>query len=164
MLARRIVAKYVTKTTLFSMLGATVVLSVLQVLFTYLAELGDLKDTYSAWDAFKFVMWGAPRYLYEILPISALIGAVLGLGTMLLSSYLIVMLSACISVGRMVGSVMRSAFVLVLLSFALSEWVIPYTNEQAKSAKSHRTVAALGAVIGYWPREGQRFIYIYYAN
>ena len=59
MLARRIVAKYVTKTTLFSMLGATVVLSVLQVLFTYLAELGDLKDTYSAWDAFKFVMWVA---------------------------------------------------------------------------------------------------------
>ena len=164
MLARRIVAKHVTKTTLLAMLGATAVLSVLQVLFTYLAELGDLNDTYSAWDAFKFVMWGAPRYLYEILPISALIGAVLGLGTMASSSELIVMRAAGISLWRIVGWVMRSALVLVLLSFVLSEWIVPYTNEQAKSAKSHRSVAALGEVKGYWTREGQRFIYIDYAN
>ena len=164
MLARRIVAKHVTKTTLLAMLGATAVLSVLQVLFTYLAELCDLNDTYSAWDAFKFVMWGAPRYLYEILPISALIGAVLGLGTMASSSELIVMRAAGISLWRIVGWVMRSALVLVLLSFILSEWIVPYTNEQAKSAKSHRSVAALGEVKGYWTREGQRFIYIDYAN
>ena len=164
MLARRIVAKHVTQTTLLAMLGATAVLSVLQVLFTYLGELGDLKDTYTAWDAFKYVMWGAPRYLYEILPISALIGAVLGLGTLASSSELIVMRAAGISLWRIVGWVMRSALVLVVLSFVLSEWVVPYTNEQAKSAKSHRSVAALGEVKGYWTREGERFIYIDYAN
>ena len=47
MLARRIVAKHVTKSTALAMLGATAVLSVLQVLFTYLGELGDLKDNYN---------------------------------------------------------------------------------------------------------------------
>ncbi len=52
----------------------------------------------------------------------------------------------------------------MVLSFALSEWVIPYTNEQAKRIKSHRTAAELGEVNGYWSREGQRFIYIDYAN
>lgn len=164
MLARRIVAKHVINTTLIAMLGATAVLSVLQVLFTYLGELGDLKDTYTAWDALKYVLWGAPRYLYEILPISALIGAVLGLGTLASSSELIVMRASGISLWRIVGWVMRSALVLVLISFVLSEWVIPYTNEQAKSAKSHRSVAELGEVKGYWTREGQRFIYIDYAN
>lgn len=164
MLARRIVAKHVVKTTLVAMLGATAVLSVLQVLFTYLGELGDLKATYTAWDALKYVLWGAPRYLYEILPISALIGAVLGLGTLASSSELIVMRAAGVSLWRIVGWVMRSALVLVLLSFILSEWVVPYTNEQAKSVKSHRSVAALGEVKGYWTREGQRFIYIDYAN
>ena len=80
MLARRIVAKHVTKTTALAMLGATAVLSVLQVLFTYLGELGDLKDNYNAWQALQYVFWGAPYYLYEILQISALIGAALGLG------------------------------------------------------------------------------------
>lgn len=164
MLARRIVAKHVTKTTALAMLGATAVLSVLQVLFTYLGELGSLDENYGAWQAFIYVLWGAPRYLYEILPISALIGAVLGLGTLASNSELVVMRSVGISLWRIVGWVIRSALILVVLSFVLSEWVIPYTNEQAKSVKDHRSASALGEVRGYWTREGQRFIYIDYAN
>ena len=164
MLARRIVAKHVTKTTALAMLGATAVLSVLQVLFTYLGELGALNENYTAWQALLYVMWGAPRYLYEILPIAALIGAVLGLGTLASNSELVIMRSIGISLWRIVGWVIRSALILVILSFALSEWVIPYTNEQAKSVKDHRSVSALGEVKGYWTREGQRFIYIDYAN
>ena len=164
MLARRIVAKHVTKTTALAMLGATAVLAVLQILFTYLGELGSLKEGYSAWNAFQYVMWGAPRYLYDILPISALIGAVLGLGSMASNSELIVMRASGISLWRIVGWLMRSAMLLVVLSFLLSQFVVPYTNEHAKSIKSHRSVAALGEVKGYWTREGQRFIYIDYAN
>ena len=164
MLARRIIAKHVTRTTALAMLGATAVLSSLQVLFTYLGELGELKDGYGAWDAFLHVLWGAPNALYEILPISALIGAVLGLGTLASNSELIVMRSVGVSLWRIVGWVMRSALLLVVLSFALSEWVIPYTNEIADSIKSHRSAAELGEVKGYWSREGQRFIYIDYAN
>ena len=164
MLARRIVAKHVTKTTLLAMLGATAVLASLQILFTYLGELSDLKQGYTAWNALQYVLWGAPRYLYEILPIAALIGAVLGLGSMASNSELIVMRAAGISLWRIVGWVMRSAMLLVVLSFLLTQFVIPYTNEQAKSVKSHRSVAALWEVKGYWTREGQRFIYIDYAN
>ncbi|MGL6033823.1 MAG: LPS export ABC transporter permease LptG, partial [Acinetobacter johnsonii] len=164
MLARRIVAKHVTKTTALAMLGATAVLSSLQVLFTYLGELGSLQPNYGAWDAFIYVLWGAPYYLNEILPISALIGAVLGLGTLASNSELIVMRSVGVSLWRIVGWVIRSALILVVLSFALSEWIIPYTNEQAKGVKSHRSVAELGEVNGYWTREGQRFIYVDYAN
>ena len=164
MLARRIVAKHVTRTTALAMLGATAILSGLQILFTYLGELGELKDGYGAWQALLYVLWGAPSALYEILPISALIGAVLGLGTLASNSELIVMRAAGVSLWRIVGWVIRSALLLVVLSFALSEWVIPYSSEQAKSVKSHRAVAELGEVKGYWSREGQRFIYIDYAN
>ncbi|WOE30675.1 MULTISPECIES: LPS export ABC transporter permease LptG [unclassified Acinetobacter] len=164
MLARRIVAKHVTKTTALAMLGTTLVLSGLQVLFSYLGELGSLEDHYGAWEALKYVLWNAPKYLNEILPISALIGAVLGLGTLASNSELIVMRASGISLWRIVGWVIRSALILVVFSFMLSEWVIPYTNQQAKNVKKHRTVAELGTVQGYWSREGQRFIYIDYAN
>src|SRR5690606_21502342 len=164
MLARRIVAKHVTQTTALAMLGATAVLAGLQVLFTYLGELGSLKEGYGAWDALKYVLWGAPNYLYEILPISALIGAVLGLGTLASNSELIVMRSVGVSLWRIVGWVIRSALLLVVLSFALSEWVIPYTNEQAKAVKSYNKPVKIGEVKGYWTREGNRFIYIDYAN
>lgn len=164
MLARRIVAKHVTSTTLIAMLGATLVLTGLQVLFTYLGELGSLKENYTAMDALKHVLWSAPEYLYEVLPISALIGAVLGLGTLASNSELVVMRASGISLWRIVGWVVRSAMVLVVLSFAMSEWVMPYTSEQAKLAKSHRMTTELGEVKGYWTREGQRFVYVDYAN
>lgn len=164
MLERRIVAKHVTKTTVLAMLGTTLVLSFLQILFTYLGELGSLKPTYNAWQAFLYVIWGAPSYLYDILPVAALIGSVLGLGALASNSELIVMRSVGISLWRIVGWVMRSALLLIVLSFVLSEWVIPYTNEKAQSIKKQRSVAALGEVKGYWSREGQRFIYIDYAN
>lgn len=164
MLARRIVAKHVTKTTALAMLGATAILSALQILFTYMGELGSLKEGYGAWQALLHVLWASPQYLYEILPISALIGAVLGLGSMASNSELIVMRASGISLWRIVGWVMRSAMLLVLLSFLLSEYVIPYTNERAESIKDRRSVAELGEVKGYWTREGQRFIYIDYAN
>jgi lipopolysaccharide export system permease protein len=154
----------VTKTTILAMLGTTLVLSFLQVLFTYLGELGSLKPNYTAWQAFLYVMWGAPRYLYEILPVAALIGSVLGLGALASNSELIVMRSVGISLWRIVGWVMRAALLLIVLSFVLSEWVIPYTNEKAQNIKTQRSVAAMGEVKGYWSREGQRFIYIDYAN
>jgi len=164
MLARRIVAKHVVKTTVLAMLGTTLVLSFLQILFTYLGELGSLKDNYNAWQAFLYVLWGAPSYLYEILPVAALIGSVLGLGALASNSELIVMRSIGISLWRIVGWVMRSALLLIVLSFVLSEWVIPYTNEKAQSIKKQRSVATLGEVKGYRSREGQRFTYIDYAN
>lgn len=164
MFARRLIAKHVTKTTVLAMLGATAVLTMLQVLFTYLAELSQLKHGYNAIKALEYVGWNTPHYLYEILPISALIGAVIGLGTLASNSELVVMRSVGVSLWRIVGWVIRSAMLLVFLSFVLSEWVIPYSNEKAESLKKYQTVAALGEVKGYWTREGQRFIYIDYAN
>lgn len=164
MFARRIVAKHVMKTTALAMLGTTGILTLLQGLFTYLAELSQLKNGYNAVQALQFVIWNTPHYLYEILPIAALIGAVVGLGALASNSELIVMRSVGISLWRIVGWVIRSALLLVILAFSLSEWVIPYTNEKADSIKKHQVAASFGEVKGYWTREGQRFIYIDYAN
>lgn len=164
MIAQSLLSKHVSKTALLAMLGATAVLSGLQVLFTYLSELGDLNDQYGAWQALLYVLWGAPSYLNQILPISALIGAAIGLGSLASNSELVVMRAVGVSLWRIVWWVIRSAMVLVLLSFVLTEWIIPYSNEQAKTVKTQQQSAELGQVQGYWSREGQRFVYIDYAN
>lgn len=164
MFARKIVAKHVMTTTALAMLGTTAILTLLQGLFTYLAELSDLEEGYNAWQALQYVFWNTPHYLYKILPIAALIGSVVGLGTLASNSELIVMRSVGISLWRIVGWVIRSALLLVVMAFALSEWVIPYSNEKAEVLKKHEMASSLGEVKGYWSREGQRFIYIDYAN
>lgn len=164
MLARRLLARHVTKVTGLAMLGAIGLLSLLQILFTYLGELGSLKPHYNALDALWHVLWDAPSQTLELLPIGALIGAVVGLGTLAGNSELVVMRSVGLSLWRIVGWVLRPALLLIVLSFALSEWVIPYTSEKAKAAKSENYAASLGEVRGYWTKEGQRFVYIDYAN
>ena len=161
---QKILARHVTNSTALTMLGTVVVLALLFILFAYIGELSSLKPGYGAWEAFQYVMWEAPRNFNRILPISALIGAVLGLGSLASNSELIVMRAAGVSLWRIVGWVMRPALLLVVLSLAISQWVIPVTNEKANRVNSQTSVAALGEVKGYWSREGQRFIYIDYAN
>lgn len=164
MISCRILSRHVMKTTGLAMLGAVVVLLFLQLLFSYLAELGNLKPHYNAWQALIYVLWDAPRKLLQLLPISALMGAVIGLGTLASNSELVVMRAAGVSLWRIVGWVIRPALLLVVLSFALSQWVIPYSNDRAEMVKKSAYTAELGEVRGYWSKEGQRFIYVDYAN
>lgn len=164
MQSTKILARHVTLTTSLTMLGTTLVLAFLFVLFSYVGELSNLKEGYGALDALKFVLWDAPYNFNRILPISALIGAVLGLGSMASNSELVVMRAAGVSLWRIVGWVMRPALVLVLLSLMVVQWVLPYTKEKARLTKDRQAASVLGEVHGYWIREGQRFIYIDYAN
>jgi lipopolysaccharide export system permease protein len=160
-----ILSRHVSKTTGIAMLGAAGLLLLLQVVFAYLGQLGELKDNYQAWDALRYVLWDAPRNLYQLLPVSALIGAVVGLGSLASSSELIVMRASGVSLWRIVGWVLRPAVLLMLASLALSEWVVPYASEQAKVVRSQANkTAAVGEVRGYWVRDNNRYVRVDYAN
>jgi len=165
MFSGQILANHVSRVTGLAMLGATLLLLLLQILFTYLGELGDLKDNYTAWTALRYVLWESPRYLYELLPIAALMGSVIGLGTLASNGELVVMRAAGQSLWRIVGWVLRPALALMLASLLISEWLIPYSSEQAQAVRgeSSRSVS-LGEVRGYWMREQDRFVYVEYAN
>lgn len=158
-----IIARHVSKTTGLAMLGATGLLLFLQILFSYIGQLGELKANYHALDALQYILWESPRYLYELLPIAALIGAVVGLGALASNSELVIMRSAGISLWRIVGWVLRPALLLMLASLAMSEWVLPYSSEQANAVRSDRS-GRLGEVRGYWAYDQGRYVYIEYAN
>lgn len=159
-----ILARHVSRTTGLAMLGATLLLWFLQVLFSYIGQLGELKDDYRALDALLYVLWEAPRYLYELLPVAGLIGAVVGLGTLASSSELVVMRAAGVSLWRIVGWVLRPAVLLMVASLALSEWVLPYASEQAQAVRTQQNPVQVGEVKGYWSRDQRQFVYVEYAN
>ncbi|XID74837.1 LPS export ABC transporter permease LptG [Alkanindiges sp. WGS2144] len=157
--------RHVIKTAGLAMLGAAFLLLLLQMLFSYIAELGELKPGYGAYQALTYILWQAPKFLYDTLPIAGLMGAVIGLGSLASNSEIIVMRSVGVSLWRIVGWVLMPALLLIVLSFALSQWVLPYTNDQAKFIQKQSGKAAkIGEVYGYWTREGNRYIYVDYAN
>ncbi len=156
--------RYVAVTTGLAMLGALGLLWFLKALFAYLAELGDLHEHYQALDALAYVLWQAPSDVLTVLPIAALLGAVVGLGGLASTSELIVMRAAGVSLWRILAWTMVPALGAMVLGMVTQEYVAPWANLKAEQIQSVRSAVALGEVRGYWLKEGNRMVYIDYAN
>ncbi|MDE2421245.1 MAG: LPS export ABC transporter permease LptG [Gammaproteobacteria bacterium] len=157
-----IMRRHVSQATFAAMLGVILILLTVQMLFVFLGQLGDLNAHYRIGSALYFVFLQIPENLYAILPIGALIGAVVGLGSLATNSELIVMRAAGVSVWRIVAWVLRPALIFGLLAVALSQWLIPPANLASTAVRNG--VKQDTAVRGYWHKEGQEFSFISYAN
>ena len=87
MLVMRILDTYIAKQILYQVLIAV---SVLVGLFTFLTFIDQLSDIgtgrYGVLDAIRFVILSIPRILYEIFPMSALLGSILGMSALAVDS------------------------------------------------------------------------------
>ena len=98
--------RYVIRAMLGGVFVVLAVLLALSALFLFANQQDDIGiGTYTALDAFWFVLLNLPQQVFELMPIGVLIGALLGLGTLARGSELTVMRAAGISVWRIAGSV-----------------------------------------------------------
>lgn len=94
--------RYIGSNVLVAILAVLGVIVGLSVLFSYIDELGSLDKNYSLLDAATWVAWTVPRRIFEMLPMAALIGCLVGLGNLAGGSELTVMRAAGVSLGRIV--------------------------------------------------------------
>jgi lipopolysaccharide export system permease protein len=144
--------------------GVFVVMAVLLTLFALFLFANQQDDigvgTYSALDAFWFVLLNMPQQVYELLPIGVLIGTLLGLGQLARGSELTVMRAAGVSVWRIAGSVAMAGVVLVAVAVVCGEFLAPPLQAMAKQQKalskfSNISFARRG---GAWVRDGNLLI------
>ncbi len=144
--------------------GTLMVLLVLLALFTFVTFIGELeevgKGTYDLLRAGEYVLLTLPRLAYELFPISALLGSMIGLGVLASNNELLVMRAAGVSLLQVVVSVMKSGLILMILAGFLGEVIAPksaqYAQELRSDALSQRT--AFKTSNGFWTRDGLRFI------
>lgn len=158
-----IIARYVQRHALLAIIAAVLGLLLLKLMFDYLAQLDKINASYSYLDALRYIVYSAPEALQSYMPFGVLIGAVIGLGLLANHSELTVMQAAGLSRLRIIGWVMQPALVFVLLSLALSQFVLPTTNNLARQARNHKTADAT-SVNGYWQKHGDTLLAIGYAN
>ena len=72
--------RYIQKIVLLSMIVAMILTASVDLVFTMAEEIGDTDETYSSLQALVFVFRTLPTGVYELLPYSALFGALFGLG------------------------------------------------------------------------------------
>jgi lipopolysaccharide export system permease protein len=144
-----------------SILGAVaLVLAVLLVLGSLLLFIGEQSDIgighYFALDALWFVLLSLPQYAWEVLPIAALIGSLIGLGALARGSELTVMRATGISVARLAGAGLAAALILIAFEVALGEFLGPPLQQIAKQNKafSKFTDMSFSGGGGAWVRDG----------
>ena len=154
--------RYIGKSVFMAILAVLGIILGLASLFAFIDEMGDVSDSYTLWDAGSFVMLTAPRRVYEMLPMAALIGCLIGLGSLASSSELTIMRAAGVSIARIVWAVMKPMLFLMVAGVLVGEYVAPYAENQAQAARSlaQGSGDAQSAKHGLWHRQGDEFIHI----
>ncbi len=163
----KIIDNYIAKTVIASILLVLTILVGLFTFFGFVDELDDIgKQHYGLWEAIQYVLLEIPRHLYELFPVSALIGSLWGLGTLADNSELTVMRAAGISILRIGLSVLRVGIVLLMLSMLIGETLAPLSGQYAKSMRAtaqseHESQQMVfSSRYGFWARNGRDFINI----
>ncbi|HXH54431.1 MAG TPA: LPS export ABC transporter permease LptG [Gammaproteobacteria bacterium] len=159
----KILDNYIAKQIILTILVVAFALLGFDLFFKLVDELKLIgRGQYTLSKTFMFLILTIPSRLYVMFPWSALIGALIGLGSLANHSELVVMRTASISVTRITWAVLKAAFILMVFVVFLGEGVAPTTD---RLASDKRTLALSGGQtiqtdFGLWVRQGREFIHI----
>ena len=133
-----ILDRYLYRTVLVYTAMAMAVLLTLGGLFLFITQQGDIGvGSYSAGDAFLFTMLNLPQQAFELLPIGALIGALMGLGNLAAGSELVVTRASGVSVWRIAWPVgLAGLDAGALIMYGIGEYAAPPLAQFAKREKT----------------------------
>lgn len=128
--------RYIGSSVLIAILAVLGIILGLASLFAFIDEVGNVSDTYTVWDVLSYVALTAPRRLYDMMPMAALIGCLIGLGSLASNSELTIMRAAGVSIGRIVWAVMKPMLLLMACSVLIGEYVAPPAETTAQANRA----------------------------
>jgi lipopolysaccharide export system permease protein len=132
-----ILDRYLYRTVLLYTAMAMAVLLTLGGLFLFITQQSDIGvGSYSAGDAFLFTMLNLPQQAFELLPIGAMIGALMGLGNLAAGSELVVTRASGVSVWRIAWPVGLAGLTLAVTMYGIGEYAAPPMAQFAKREKT----------------------------
>ena len=109
-----IIDRYIVRAILGAVLLVMAVLLVLGALFVFIDQQDDVgTGHYTALGALWYTLLNLPQLAYELLPITALIGSLLGLGSLARGSELTVIRATGVSVARLAGIALLAGLLLM---------------------------------------------------
>ena len=142
--------------------SACVVLVLLLVLFSFLALTEELDDVgvgrFTTVDAIAVVILTLPTRIIDLLPVTALLGSVLGLGALANHGELLALRAAGMSPWRIARGLLVLSAMVVVSAMTARATVIPLVERQAQEYRSKTLPqTALGGT-EFWSRHENRFI------
>jgi lipopolysaccharide export system permease protein len=144
-----------------SILGAVLLVMMVFVMLGALWVLIDQQDDigighYTVWSALWYTLLNLPQQAYELLPITVLMGALIGLGSLARGSELTVIRSSGVSIARLAGTTLMAAALLIGTELVLGEFLGPPLQQAAREQKVFAKLSnvSFGTGSGAWVRDG----------
>jgi len=153
---------YIFNTVLLAIFGVTLALIGIDLIFTFIVQINSLGPGYNMLDAIIFVLLRLPTDIYLMLPVSAFLGALIGLGSLASKSELIAMQASGVSILQISRGVVLASTFLLIFSYLLSTYISPLTRHLAylKQNQQNNPQALLVLASATWLKSGNHFIYI----
>jgi lipopolysaccharide export system permease protein len=152
-----ILDRYVVRAILgfvFLVMGAVLILG---TLFVFIDQQDDIGvGHYTVLEALWYTFLNMPQQAFELLPITTLIGSLLGLGSLARGSELTVVRATGVSIARLAGAALVAGMILVGIAVLLGEYLAPPLLVAAREEKAFAkyTDISFGSGGGAWVRDG----------
>ncbi len=156
-----VLGRYILRTVFGYTALTLLVLLALGALFLFIAEQDDIGvGSYTATEAMTFVLFSLPTFLSQLLPVAALIGALLGLGNLARGSELVVMRASGITTVRFCLWLATAGLLLAVLMVCISEYVAPPLEKYGRQVKVFSKYAefSFAGDRGTWVRDGDTIL------
>lgn len=158
----KIINHYIFKTVFFTVLIVLSVLCVLAMLSEIIDGLGSISGNYNFTEVLIFAGLKVPENIYHFMPFAALVGSLIGLGSLASSSELTAIRAAGASLLQITFAVLKPVVVLIIATLLLAEYVVPLTDQYAETRRSEKlgqVNSALSSRDGLWNREQNEFMH-----
>lgn len=155
--------RYIASTILKATVLTILVLVILLTFINLVDELDQVsRANYRTIDAIVVALLGSPRYLFEVFPVSALLGSLLGLGGLASHGELVAMRAAGFSLRHIMLAVLKTGLAMMLGVMVFSELVAPPAEQAAQHWRAQRLLghSALSSPYGFWARDGNAYVSI----
>jgi lipopolysaccharide export system permease protein len=151
-----ILDRYLVRAILSAVVLVLAVFLVLGALAIFIDQQDDIGvGHYTALAAFWNTLMNLPQLAYEVLPITALIGALLGLGSLARGSELTVVRATGVSIARLASYALLAGLLLVLFEVMLGEFLAPPLQTAAREQKAFSKLSNASFGFGSaWVRDG----------
>lgn len=143
-----------------------ITLMVLLGLFAFVSFLDQLSSlghgNYTLAAALSYVVLTIPRMIYELFPMAALLGAIIGLSILANDSELIVMRASGVSIFQITVATLKMGGFFVIAAILIGELVSPYTETQAQRGRAEALQQDIKqhTNFGLWMRDSQTYVNI----
>ncbi len=158
-LMHRYLSRDISQGILFTLVGLLMLFS----FFDVINQLDDVgKGSYTLGKVFLYVLLNAPGHIYELFPVSALIGSIVALAGLASRSEITAMRVAGLAPRNFAFVLVRVGLLFALLTLVLGELVVPITGRSAEQMRLKATNSVVSQEFrsGIWLKDDNNFVNI----